>query len=210
MKRLRKLGIALVLWASCLGAGFAAEEQTTTAAASSFLLTISQDGESGCRENLAQRQNAFLAAGDGDLKPLTMILEAQRLQCESLRLGHEVDRLAIEVERLAAEDARIEEIWMRDHAAAPKDAENYPGRNRSQLRLRADQRAIQTTISTLESTQVNLESEALRVLLLAKDDLSRLTAEQREQLQIALDAGARHSIFDLFRQTLNDRDTASS
>jgi len=118
--------------------------------------------------------------------------------------------LAVEAERLAAEDARIETIWLRDHAAAPKDVEDYPGRNRSQLRLRADQRAIKTTIGALESTQDNLESEALRVLLLANEDLSRLTAEQREQLRIALDAGARHSIFDLFRQTLNDRDTASS
>lgn len=209
MERLRKMGIALVLWPSCCGAGFAAEDQVT-AAASGFLQTISQGGESGCRGDLASRQDAFLAAGDGDLKPLTMILEAQRLQCESLRLGHEVERLAVEIERLAAEDARIEAIWMRDYAAAPKDAEDYPGRNRSQLLIRADQRAIQTTISALESTQDNLEAEALRVLLLAKDDLSRLTAEQREQLRIALDAGARHSIFDLFRQTLNDGETASS
>lgn len=210
MEQHNKIGIVLALWATTAPhIGFAGNEQVPTAAMD-FLLSVSQNGESGCRKDLAQRQDAFLAAGAGDLKPLTLILEAQRLQCESLRLQHEAERLASEAERLKAEQARLQEIWMRDHAAAPEKVQDHPGRNRSQLLLRADQQAIETTVSALENTQDSLESEALRVLLLAKDDLSRLTTEQQEQLRIALDAGARHSIFDLFRQSLKDGGVTSS
>lgn len=210
MEQHSKIGIVLVLWATAAPhIGFAADAQVS-AAAVDFLSSVSQNGETECREDLAQRRDTFLAAGAGDLKPLAMIIEAQRLQCESLRLAHEVGRLALEAERLGTEAAKIEEAWQRDHAAAPLKIEDYPGRDRSQMLLKADQQAIETTISVLEGTRESLEAEALRVLLLAGDDLSRLTPNQQDQLRLALDAGARHSIFDLLRQSLGDGGGRSS
>ena len=161
-----------------------------------FIASLEPESEVECRAALLERKTRYADVGAGSLKPLLLILEGQRLVCETRRLGSEVERLAGERGRLLSEVDRLNEDF-RLSGLSP-----FPGHDRSQQVMLADVRGIETTIRTLEIVQRSLQQESDRILRLAVADAAALSESNGQLMRVAIDADAQKSIFDSFRDLL--------
>lgn len=124
----------------------------------------------------------------------SLVHEGVRLRCESLRLIGEATRLEGERVRLLNEAARLDAMWEKERHSLGFEVTDYPGRDKSQRKIRRDADAISGSILVLQQTSKALEDESRRILLLARASVDDLDDQETEVLMISLNAQSKNDI----------------
>lgn len=149
-----------------------------------------------CLASLAEQEADFATISlrtTARYETLNHAYEGHRLACEAARIETEIGRLEAEQNRLGAEIARLDAMW--DSAVAANAAiRDYPGRNRSQLRMQGDIDRIADNVANLRDVAGNLREAAQSLLVLALRDLDDLSEASLDTLLTAMDVQAKNDI----------------
>lgn len=162
-----------------------------------LLSMLDAAGFENCVDLLKDRRvrDLRLSMGLGGLpKTLSLAEEGHRLKCEALRLRAEMTRLEQQAVKLLVNASILDRQWEVAHELAPEKFPNNPGRDASQVQMRADVEKLRSTANELNASAVALDSEALRVTRLSVAAIGDLSSSQSSTLLAAIKATTQNEL----------------
>ena len=159
--------------------------------------SLASISEADCSSLLEARKSAYgrVAKESGFLSPaFSLATEATRIRCEANRLLREASRLQGDEARLLAEANRLDQLWLGANLIAPSKFRDFPGRDRSQKKMRNDAAAVAESAEALKFAASVLDRDAERLFRIAAAELERYSDRDRKLLMLSLDSEAQNDI----------------